>query len=264
MKDKKENIIYSVTQVNYEYDYREFNKKKIKFEYYTNEGFKDLMKQEPVHIIGYVDLNKRFNEKRNTNVLELKTDCGDSIQFNIFEDTDKKTIGYIKVGSNLYVRIIKHRYILPIVLILLLLVSIGTISIKTIGSKNLVDEEISTLEVEDGETWDGQLPQRKADEESSGTLNVAGYHNMLVDEKNPEINLINPDGNHVYMVYKIYNGEELLFETKGIKPNRQIPWNVKECLEVGKYELRFNVSCYSIETMELRNGYHLMVDIEVK
>ena len=117
-----------------------------------------------------------------------------------------------------------------------------------------------TVETENGEEWNGDMPLNGVDVneqvEVKG-IEIPGYSELY----GPEVQLINPSGNDVYFVYKIFKGGALIHETKLISPNQTVTLPVNEILGAGTHSLEFRIETYDIETMNAQNGAILDVTI---
>jgi len=141
-----------------------------------------------------------------------------------------------------------------ILLLLLLLLLLGLTQCR---SCSIIEEPVK--ELEDGMEWDGQLPQNgerpmAGDDEG---IEIPGYSQVY----GPEIQLINPANNDVYFVYKIYQDETLVYETKLISPNQVATFNSVDALGVGRHQVRFEIDTYDIETNKQCNGATMNVEI---
>jgi hypothetical protein len=60
------------------------------------------------------------------------------------------------------------------------------------------------------------------------------------------------------------NGDEILYETKAIEPNKMVSLNIKDLLDVGEYNLSFVISTYDVETQTPCNGATQEVTVTVR
>lgn len=125
----------------------------------------------------------------------------------------------------------------------------------------------------DARDWDGELA--RSGTESAALIEsiaIPGYSNIVVSSSEPYLSLINPQGNSVYMVYAIYDGDTLLFETGAIGPDKELDINLYELLcsqevsagETGdsagevyskeEWNIVLRIATYDCETYEPCNG----------
>ena len=60
------------------------------------------------------------------------------------------------------------------------------------------------------------------------------------------------------------DGENVLYETKAIEPNKAVNLNLRDLLELGEHNLVFSISCYDINTQAGCNGANQTVKISIK
>lgn len=253
---------------------KHYKKKELEFDYLPKKEFKKLKKNNnEINVIGSIKL--KTTNKTKTDIVII--DSNDRIyQYELFNNEDSSNkeknqfnvMGYLKIDDNTYVSIIKNKFLFLILFLFLLILGILMFRFISFIPGNEENSSISTesknpLEFEEGEDWNGENPQNheKIEQES---IKIPGYANLYVSSNNPEIRLINPDDNTVYMVYKIINEGETILETKAIKPGQMISANLKELLDVGKYELIFEINTYDIENEASCNGATQNVKLLVK
>lgn len=181
-----------------------------------------------------------------------------------------KVIGYIKIADNIYVRIVekkqneKAKYIFAGIGILLLIMLICQFASKP-KIENIQPEKKIDLEIAEASQWDGSMPQNgESSNEETGEIEIPGYANLYVSEQKPSIQLINPSSNDVYFIYKITEGEDVIYETKALEPDKVIEVNMVDLLSKGEHECIFEISCYDIETQTSCNGAVQTVKINVQ
>lgn len=104
--------------------------------------------------------------------------------------------------------------------------------------------------------WNGEFPTNHTDSSwGQDEIELIGYDKLVVTEKHPQVNLINPKGNTVYFKYRVIANGVATFETELIPPNMYIPWNAYSVLTNagfsnadGEIELVFNILTYDLET----------------
>lgn len=185
-----------------------------------------------------------------------------------FNDTKKYGFskGYVKIDDT-EVEYLEVKYI-PLIILLLILLSVllccfGGIFLS--GDKNKEpDEDDKQIINVIGDEWDGELPDNNDITPATQSIEIPGYAFVYVSEEEPEVVLINPDGNSVYFEYVIsYNGEELI-RTDYLKPNSQTTVNLYEKINTpGEYKVEFAINTVDVETHDPCNGAVQTVDLKV-
>ena len=143
-----------------------------------------------------------------------------------------------------------------IIILLLLLRSCGGCS-QTPTTPNRPD-----LEIEGDNKWDGTI-QDQTETTITESIEIPGYSNLGVSKDNPTIRLGNPEENTVYLQYEITKDDEVIFETKAIKPGNMVEANMYELLDEGKNEVTISINTYDVETETACNGATQAVTITV-
>ncbi len=160
---------------------------------------------------------------------------------------------------------------ITIVILLLLLLPVICYSFYYIGYNKGTKPENPTekkeLNIAQNLSDAGDLPVNGEDSlVSEEQIDIPGYAKLTVDEEVSYISLMNLDTNTVYFVYSIYEGDNLLFKTDAIPPNKQLDVNFYELLEgkKGPHNLLFVIDTFDIETHRQCNGASQDVVITVK
>lgn len=242
-----------------------YKKNKIEFDYLKEKDFKKLKEENnEVTILGSIKLKETNNSKVDTIVIE-SNDC--TFSFELLKDKEPSNIlGYVLVFDNTYVAITKNNILIPIILLFVLIgVIITCLVMFNKPNKNEDITPTENLEIEQGSEWDGEMPQNgeqsKANAES---IEIPGYADLYVSTESPEIQLINPEGNTVYFVYTISEGDNVIYETKAIEPNKMVSVNLKELLSNGEHNLSFAISTYDVTTQTACNGATQDVTVTVQ
>ena len=161
------------------------------------------------------------------------------------------------------------KVIIGIIVAILLLTSIVIglcISKGNSNSSNQQNNEpTNKLEIEQGDDWDGSLPTNGEQSQATAeSIEIPGYSELYVNKENPNIQLINPEGNTVYFVYTIKENEKIIYETKAIEPNKMVDVNLKDMLSIGEHNLSFIISTFDIETQAACNGATQEVKVVVQ
>lgn len=118
------------------------------------------------------------------------------------------------------------------------------------------------LEIEGDNKWDGTI-QDQTETTITESIEIPGYSNLGVSKDNPTIRLGNPEENTVYLQYEITKDDEVIFETKAIKPGNMVEANMYELLDEGKNEVTISINTYDVETETACNGATQAVTITV-
>lgn len=112
------------------------------------------------------------------------------------------------------------------------------------------------------QVWDGSTNNRA--EAVQGSIQIPGYSNQVVSKANPKIPLGNPDGNDVYFVYHIYEGDDEIYTTDLIEPGHVCDWDAYGQLDEGVTTLTFTISTFDEKTMEPCNSASTLVIVQVQ
>lgn len=118
------------------------------------------------------------------------------------------------------------------------------------------------IEIEGDNKWDGTI-QDQTETAITESIEIPGYSNLGVSKDNPTIRLGNPEANTVYLQYQIIKDDEVIFETKAIKPGNMAEANMYELLDEGKNEVTISINTYDVETETACNGATQAVTITV-
>jgi hypothetical protein len=257
------------------------SKKELEFDYIPKKEFEKLEKKQNTTfgVVGSIKL-KETNKTKTDNVTIHFNDRMFIYELeNVPEDTYDKSerpsnvMGYLKVGDDEYVAIVKTNILFLILFPILgiIILTIGLLLSTGDGNKpdpdssqnsSVSSESKPSLDIESGQ----DITDDRVDEDDKiqESITIPGYANLYVSTKNPSISLINPEGNSVYLRYIIKNGEEVIYETKALEPNKMVKANLKELLPNGEYELTFIIETYDIKTQSPCNGATQEVKFLVK
>lgn len=164
-----------------------------------------------------------------------------------------------KKKKNIFIKVL-----LIVMIILLLLLCLKSCGLNKMVSSNPTQSEEDFNIV--GEDWDGKSPVGGKDSvANSETIDVAGYSNIFLSDKNKTIDLVNPKGNTVYFKYVITDeNQKELASTDYIEPNKMVSVNLFDSLEKGEHNLSFTISTFDIETHAPCNGtvQNVLVTVE--
>ena len=241
---------------------------KADLDYLKPKEFWKLRKKEEnkkLQVIGWFELKTIKPDEecdKIVNILDKKEE-DDCYELHLVEkesDIKKHIIGYTYIGGEKWVAITKFS-ILPILLLLLLLLGILAGGLFFAGHKTPVssDEPKQTLEFEDGE----DIPEPTYQEAIVETIDIPGYSDLTLDAEKPGINLTNPEGNTVYFVYRISEGENVIYETKAIEPGKMVPVDLLDDLSAGQHDITLEIMTYDVETQSTCNGTMQTISVTV-
>lgn len=73
---------------------------------------------------------------------------------------------------------------------------------------------------------------------------LIGYGELVLTGSNQNINLVNKENNSVYISYKVYEDETLLYETGLISPGKMEQYNAYKNLEKGTHLITYLINIY--------------------
>ena len=263
---------YTINQIENNYK-KHFKKKYLEFDFIPANKIEKVLNENSI-ILGSIRLKETNKTNCDLVVVESNNREYNFEIINVDENTtdkdkrkskSKKSFGYLLVGDNTYVEIIKPRTLLIPLLALIGVVGIFFVFFAIIPKEDTPEKPDNPFEVEEGDDWDGNMPQNgettQTDQES---ITIPGYANLFVSEDQPNIYLINPDENSVYLKYTIKEGDEVVYETKAIENGKQVAVNMNELLSKGEHNLTFIISSYDIKTKAPCNGATQSVTLTVK
>lgn len=174
------------------------------------------------------------------------------------------TKGYVGIDNkeNVFVEV-KSRLLIIILLFLLgcgLLFGVG---------RNLNPDVIDSLPViGDFDIFDDQQnkPTSPSENGEIPTITFAGYGKYRVSEKHPSVELKNPEGNFVDMVFTLTDKDsgELIARTGKVPAGKYVYVNVMDFYKnAGVYTILINVTTFDAKTGTQMNGINQKMDVTV-
>lgn len=161
------------------------------------------------------------------------------------------------------------------VIIILLLITVGVLGVQLSGvldSDNkpinnptntpVIEEPIGNFEVTDEQEEKVVEPVPVDDR----TITFAGYGKYNVSADNPNVEMKNPEGNFVDMIFTLSDKEsgELIARTGKVKSGEFVYVNVMDFYkEVGTYDVCINISTVDAETGAQMNGMNQEMQVIV-
>lgn len=198
------------------------------------------------------------DDEQNPEYLEIQ-----GYKFKLKKEKSKVAKCYIPVGEFEFVRV-ESWSMLAIILFILLVGIISAFIFLIPKNPTVSDTPKDPLQIADANDITDHNETNNATSQASAYTEFPGYVHLHLTEEQPYVYLTNPKGNTVYMVYTIYNGEEIIYETDAIEPGKEIETNLREILEPGNYILKFVQSTYDITTQATCNGTNQEVDIIIE
>lgn len=245
---------------------KHYHKGRLKFDYLTKSQLQAL---QTVSVLGRVNLKKsRYKSDDSTFTLKIPYEKSETVAFWYDEiPKNKKTkgsvLGYVKVGVGQYVEVIATKSFLPLFLLLFLcLLGAGAFWFYYRPSGD------DGPGIADATDWDGNLPSNGDDtamiEES---ITIPGYADLHISHDSPTVQLINPDGNTVNMVYTISYKDNVIYETDGAIPaGKAVEADFYQLFDgkAGSYDLTFLISTYDVTTDQPCNGATQAVTLTIQ
>lgn len=261
--------------------------KKYKFYYLDNKKIKDETLKE-FSILGEVDLTHELEVDDFELAIELISRDGriKKYKVNQFNGKINEKSAFIYVGDNNYILINSAYHIriarltgllVPIIFFTSMSVAIFSacktiINVMDTKGGNLKLEEIINSSknpiLEDASDWNGELPGNNRAENnenlSKNEISIPGYSYFYINDKNTNIDLINPGVNDVYFKYILEKNGLKIYESNMIEPGKALSLNIYEMLYSGTHNIDFIIETYDTFTMEKYNGATQKVEIEIK
>lgn len=91
-----------------------------------------------------------------------------------------------------------------------------------------------------------KIEDKKETEKLEDDIKYTLFSKIDVNNKQPYVFLVNSDENSVYMQFKIYETDNLLWSSKLVEPGKAETLNVYKLLDEGEYELKYLITSYSL------------------
>lgn len=155
--------------------------------------------------------------------------------------------------------------VLILIIILLLLSSYGseTVANNPVSNEPVIEEPIGNFEVSD------EQQKQEVIEEPEGeipTITFAGYGKYSVSADNPNVELKNPDGNFVDMVFTLTDKStgEIIARTGKVAAGEFVYVNVMDFYtEQGVYDVAVAISTYDSQSGAQMNGMNQEMEIVI-
>lgn len=135
-------------------------------------------------------------------------------------------------------KILKKLTIIIIGLIILILIALGVLFLNW-QKEDTVKFELSNNQV------DASNPNliNKVDDQY---FELVGFGTLEIDSDNPNLNLINPSNNSVYLSFDVIYNDELLYQTKFIEPGKMEVFDIYSCLDAGRHTITYSINVFDL------------------
>ena len=140
----------------------------------------------------------------------------------------------------------KHKFLPILLLLLLLLIGISTVGIYFYQKNKTVNAEINNeiIEIDDDPIEDEYTESYYEGDYTE----IVGFGNIDISRSYPNIFLINPEDNPVFLQFDVYYQDVLLYSSDKIAPGSQDSVNVYNKLKPGNYILSYYITSYDLES----------------
>lgn len=262
---------YVIQKINSKYSTTYRKGQKYEFDYIKPDDFDVLRRRHPegdIRVAGYFYLHPK-KDKDGRAMVQLQAEKKQYFfQFHELKDRKEKSgegyidvsgdsafgrrlIGFVHVGDNCYLAVLKpiwFFFLIPFLFLLLLLLILQS----PIGP---------SLEIEDG-----MVPGSGKEEEIpkiSDDTQVPLYTDVILEKDKAKLSLLNPEGNKVYFVYEIMEGESQIYKSKAFKPGKMVEADLSGLSE-GKHDITINIHAYDLETEAECNGATQNISVFIK
>lgn len=260
----EENKIYKYLSFGKKYITKKYKNKKYKINYLTKKELKGQLDKEI--IVGYSQLNP--SKIPNDTIAELKGIYPKNCYI-----TKKKhgfVRGYIETEEGGLIGIYRFSFLFWLLTMLgSLLVGylLTMICVSILTNQPLGD----LLPVDPGEVFEdlggngGKELDKIMKDDPGIDFPIYSLKEFVVDNKDPYINLGNPDTNIVLFQYVITDeADNVIHKTDLISPGRMVRWDVKKSLKPGKYNYKILCKTYTQKYQKETNGFQSALTIVVK
>ena len=155
----------------------------------------------------------------------------------------------------------KRRIVTTIIIIILLLLLIG-LSLFVI-LRNLNAENGNFLEISNSQIKASNPNLTGSSEEEY--FELVGFGQLEINNDNPNLNLINPSGNSVYLCFDVIYNDDVLYSTKLIEPGKMEQFNIYSYLDAGEYTIDYKINVYDLNSQKpLWTGIQQKQEILIK
>lgn len=154
----------------------------------------------------------------------------------------------------------KKLYCLTITIIgLCILIGIGGVVLYTSKQEsNYVEATISKSQIS------ADSPKLTSNEDDE-YFELMGFGQLEINEQYPNLNMINPSENKVYLSFDVIYNDNVLYSTELIEPGMMEQFDIYSCLDAGEHTITYSIDVYDIDNMDpLWNGIKQEQEIIIK
>lgn len=154
----------------------------------------------------------------------------------------------------------KKLYGLTITIIgLCILIGIGGVVLYTSKQEsNYVGANVSKSQIS------ADSPKLTSNEDDE-YFELMGFGQLEINEQYPNLNMINPSENKVYLSFDVIYNDNVLYSTELIEPGMMEQFDIYSCLDAGEHTITYSIDVYDIDNMDpLWNGIKQEQEIIIK
>ena len=123
---------------------------------------------------------------------------------------------------------------------------------------NTTNKDVSTNQIE----AKSPIHPSEATEEYT---EIMGFGQLDINADYPNLYLINPSDNNVYLSFDVIYNDELLYQTGLIEPGKMEEFNIYNCLNAGEHTITYSISSFDLNNKEtLWSGIKQKQEISIK
>ncbi len=180
----------------------------------------------------------------------------------MINDEKKNQFNDGKNGNDENVKSSKKKTKIPWIIIFLL--GLGCfLFMYSYNKKTSITDFPAELTFATEQAWDGKM-MNDLPQASTEMIEIPGYSNLTISKEFPEVRLVNPEGNTVYLQYTISENGEEKYSSDAIKPGNMVKANFMDIFTEGEHEITITINTYDIETQRACNGTSQNIQVTVK
>lgn len=219
---------------------------------------------DEVEVIGRVDMRQgKFKGGEEYGYIQFDHEDEDTA-YDLYKKSKGKVVGYLLVRDGGVIAVEKESSFILLILFLLLLTILGIV----FGSKWLThsssDSDVMPVPVEikvaDGTPFDGTIDNGKDSIENEIRFIEFPAFTTIYVQQGTTIDLVNPETNHVYFKYTIFENDTVLYESDYVAPGQKYAWDATKYITgAGEHSVVFSVSTIGVDDRQPRNGAEFAV-----
>ena len=142
----------------------------------------------------------------------------------------------------------KKRMILFIIIMIMLIIQLALL-IYILVSRNNDNVIIADKDVSDAQSEISYDLNHKQD--SDAYTELMGFGQLEINSDFPDVYLINPEDNDVYLSFDVIYGDETMYQSGLIEPGKMEKFDIFSRLNAGEHELIYSISSYDLGSKAL-------------